>query len=135
MSRLPVMGLLFLARSPGSNPGVDVGISRELAATKLVMHTTKLNMRNPTDFLEAQSIKVLYKNIDRVIISMVQDLTRVREKIGYIVIGVKTWLIVKNSGLAESAKKVFDDEVDITLGAVIGSKEFKKQYCQEKVER
>ena len=53
----------------------------------------------------------------------------------------KSWLIVKNSELAESARKVFDDEVNITLegrrhlGAVIGSKEFKNQYCQEKVDK
>ena len=43
--------------------------------------------------------------------------------------------------LSESAKKVFGDEVNITLegrrhfGAVIGSKEFKDQYCQEKVDK
>ena len=49
------------------------------------------------------------------------------KKFGYIVNGAKSWLIVKNSELAESAKKVFDDEVNITLegrrhlGAVIGS--------------
>ena len=54
----------------------------------------------------------------------------------YIVNGAKSWLIVKNSELAESAK-VFGDEVNITLegrrhlGAVIGSEEFKNQYCQE----
>ena len=72
---------------------------------------------------------------------MVQDLQRGREKSGYIVNGAKSWLIVKNSELAESAKKVFDDEVNITLegrrhlGAVIESKEFKNQYCQEKVEK
>ena len=50
-------------------------------------------------------------------------------------------LIVKNSDLAESAKKVFGDEVNITLegrrhlGAVIGSIEFKNQYCPEKVDK
>ncbi|XP_015754653.1 PREDICTED: uncharacterized protein LOC107334236 [Acropora digitifera] len=72
---------------------------------------------------------------------MVQDLMRGREKFGYIVNGAKSWLIVKNSERAESAKKVFDDEVNITLegrrhlGAVIGSKEFKNQYCQEKVDK
>ena len=62
-------------------------------------------------------------------------------KFGYIVNGAKSWLIVKNSELAESAKKVFCDEVNITLegrrhlGAVIRSKEFKNQYCQEKVDK
>ena len=62
-------------------------------------------------------------------------------KFGYIVNGAKSWLIVKASELAESAKKVFGDEVNITLegrrhlGAVIGSKEFKDQYCQEKVDK
>ena len=50
-------------------------------------------------------------------------------------------LIVKNSDLAESAKKVFGDEVNITLegrrhlGTVIGSIEFKNQYCPEKVDK
>ena len=63
------------------------------------------------------------------------------KKFGYIVNGAKSWLIVKNSELAESAKKVFGDEVNITLegrrhrGAVIGSKEFKNQYCQDKVDK
>ena len=62
-------------------------------------------------------------------------------KFGYIVNGAKSWLIVKTSELAESAKKVFGDEVNITLegrrhlGAVIGSKEFKDQYCQGKVDK
>ena len=62
-------------------------------------------------------------------------------KFGYIVNGAKSWLIVKTSELAESAKKVFGEEVNITLegrrhlGAVIGSKEFKDQYCQEKVDK
>ena len=56
-------------------------------------------------------------------------------KFGYIVNGAKSWLMVKSSELAEMVKKVFGDEVNITLegirhlGAVIGSKEFKNQYC------
>ena len=62
-------------------------------------------------------------------------------KFGYIVNGAKSWSIVKTSELTESAKKVFGDDVNITLegrrhlGAVIGSKEFKDQYCQEKVDK
>ena len=62
-------------------------------------------------------------------------------KFGYIVNGAKSWIIVKNRELAKSAKKVFGDEVNITLerrrhlGDVIGSKEFKNQYCQEKVDK
>ena len=53
--------------------------------------------------------------------------------------GPKSWLIVKSDVLAAEAKKEFGDEVDITtegqrhLGAVIGSHEFKDQYCREKV--
>ena len=55
--------------------------------------------------------------------------------------GAKSWLIVKTSDLAEKAEKIFGNEVNITLegkrhlGAVIGSKEFKDQYCQEKVDK
>ena len=54
---------------------------------------------------------------------------RGREKNRFIVNGAKSWLIVKNSELAESAKKVFCDEV------VIGSKAFKNQYSQEKLDK
>ena len=60
---------------------------------------------------------------------MVQELMGGREKIRFIVNGAKSWLIVNNSELAESAKKVFCDEV------IIGSKEFKNQYCQEKLDK
>ena len=61
------------------------------------------------------------------------------KKYGYLVNGSKSWLIVKSEVLADKAKRVFGDEGNITtegqrhLGAVIGSQEFKDQYCQEKV--
>ena len=57
-----------------------------------------------------------------------------------IVNGSKSWLIVKLEELADEANRVFGDKVNITtegqrhLGAVIGSQEFKDQYCREKVE-
>ena len=55
--------------------------------------------------------------------------------------GSKSWLIVKSDVLADDheEKRVSGDEVHITtegqrhLGAVIGSQEFKDQYCREKV--
>ena len=53
------------------------------------------------------------------------------KKYGYLVNGPKSWLIVKSDVLA--------DEVNVTterqrhLGAVIGSQEFKDQYCREKI--
>ena len=61
------------------------------------------------------------------------------KKYGYLVNGSKSWLIVKSDVLADEAKRVFGDEVNVTtegqrhLGAVIGSQEFKDQYCREKV--
>ena len=61
------------------------------------------------------------------------------EKFGYLVNGSKSWLIVKSEALADEAKRVFGDEVNITtegqrcLGAVIASQEYKDQYCEEKV--
>lgn len=61
------------------------------------------------------------------------------KKYGYLVNGVKSWLIVKSQALAEEAQKVFGKEVNITvdgkrhLGAVVGSKDYKDQYCNEKV--
>ena len=59
---------------------------------------------------------------------------------GYLVNGSKSWLIVKSQELAKEAKRIFGDEVNITtegqrhLGAVIGSKEYKEQYCRDKVQ-
>ena len=61
------------------------------------------------------------------------------KRYGYQVNGSKSWLIVKSEVLADEAKRVFGDEVNITtegqrhLGAFIGSQEFKDQHCQEKV--
>ena len=61
------------------------------------------------------------------------------KKHGYLVNGSTSWLIVKSDVLVDEAKRVFGDEVNITsegqryLGAVIGSQEFKDQYCREKV--
>ena len=68
-----------------------------------------------------------------------RQLSKEGQKFGYFVNGRKSWLIVKSDVLAVEAKKVFGDEVNITtegqrhLGAVIGSQEFKDQYCREKV--
>ena len=61
------------------------------------------------------------------------------KKCGYLVNGSKSWLIVKSDVLADEAKRVFGDEVNITtesqrhFRAVIGSQKFKDQYCREKV--
>ena len=61
------------------------------------------------------------------------------KKHGYLVHGSTSWLIVKSDVLVDEAKRVFGDDVNITsegqryLEAVIGSQEFKDQYCREKV--
>ena len=66
-------------------------------------------------------------------------INNINQKYGYLVNGSKNWLIVKSDVLADEAKRVFGDEVNVTtegqshLGAVIGSLEFKDQYCREKV--
>ena len=58
---------------------------------------------------------------------------------GYLVNGSKSWLIVKTPELELLAKEIFGDSVNITsegkrhLGAVIGSEEYKKVFCEEKV--
>ena len=68
-----------------------------------------------------------------------RKLSKEGQKFGYLLNGRKSWLIVKSDVLAVEAKKVFGDEDNITtegqrhLGAVIGSQEFKDQYCREKV--
>ncbi|CAB3982253.1 Hypothetical predicted protein [Paramuricea clavata] len=67
-----------------------------------------------------------------------KQLTLEGTKYGYFVNGSKSWLIVKSELLAEEAKKVFGEEVNVTteghghLGAVIGSKDYKDQYCDDK---
>ena len=51
------------------------------------------------------------------------------KKYGYLVNGSKSWLIVKSDVLADEAKRVFGEEVNITtegqrhFGAVIGSQQ------------
>ena len=61
------------------------------------------------------------------------------KKYGYLVNGSKSWLIPKSDVLADEVKRLFGDEVNLTtegqrhLAAVIGSQEFKDQYCREKV--
>ena len=68
-----------------------------------------------------------------------RQLSKEGQKFGYLVNGTKNWLIVKSRELAEEAKRVFGEEVNITtegqrhLGAVIASQEYKDQYCEEKV--
>ena len=66
-------------------------------------------------------------------------INNINQKYGYLVNGSKNWLIVKSDVLADEAKRVFGDEVNITterqrhFRAVIGSQKFKDQYCREKV--
>ena len=68
-----------------------------------------------------------------------KQLSKEGQKFGYFVNGSKSWLIVKSGELANEAKRVFGDEVNITtegqrhLGAIIASQEYKDQYCEEKV--
>ena len=63
------------------------------------------------------------------------------KKFGYLVNGPKCWLIVKSQELAKEARQIFGKEVNITtegkhhLGAVIGSKDYKDEYCRDKVQR
>ena len=61
------------------------------------------------------------------------------KKYGYFVNGKKSCLVAKSEQIAELARLLFGDKVNITtegkrhLGAVIGSEEYKKEYCDELV--
>ncbi|KXJ16293.1 hypothetical protein AC249_AIPGENE28269 [Exaiptasia diaphana] len=69
-----------------------------------------------------------------------QNLCEEGRKFGYLVNGSKSWLIMKTDVLADEAKRVFGDKVNVTtegqrhLGAVIGSQQYKDQYCQDKIQ-
>ena len=58
------------------------------------------------------------------------------KKYGYYVNKSKSWLIVKNPEMENIAKSIFGNNVQITsegkrrLGAVIGSKEYEREYCE-----
>ena len=62
------------------------------------------------------------------------------KKYGYLETGSKSWLIVKSDVLADEAKRVFGDEVNITtegqryLGTVIGSQELKDQLSERAIQ-
>ena len=68
-------------------------------------------------------------------------LEREGKKHGYDVNGGKSWLIVKSEEMKQQAKEIFGDSVNITadgkrhLGAVIGSEEYKREFCEEKVQK
>ena len=87
-------------------------------------------------FLIRSLCVIPFKMILKIITIIIID-----KKYGYLVNGSKNWLIVKSDVLADEAKRVFGDEVNVTtegqrhLGAVIGSQEFKDQYCREKILR
>ena len=61
-------------------------------------------------------------------------------KHGYFVNGAKSWLILKSPSLKVDATKIFGNTVNITsegkrhLGAVIGSDQFKEEYCDNLVQ-
>ena len=63
-----------------------------------------------------------------------------RKRYGYLVNVPECWLIVKTQDLDRKAELIFGEEVNITtegkrrLGAVTGSKEYKDQYCRDKVQ-
>ena len=75
-----------------------------------------------------------FKMILKIITTIIID-----KKYDYLVNVSKSWLIVKSDVLEDEAKRVFGDEVNVTtegqrhLGSVIGSQEFKDQYCREKI--
>ena len=62
------------------------------------------------------------------------------KKYGYPVNGPKCWLIMQTQDLAWKAEPIFAEEVTKTterkfrLGSAIGLKEYKDQYCREKVQ-
>ena len=59
---------------------------------------------------------------------------------GYYVNKSKCWLIVKSEQMAEKAKQIFGESVKITthgkrhLGAVLGSENYKREYCENLVD-
>ena len=68
-------------------------------------------------------------------------LNEIGTKYGYHINKKKCWLILKSESKIEEAKAIFGDTINITtegqrhLRAVIGSKQFKGQYCKEKVKK
>ena len=65
-----------------------------------------------------------------------QNLEIIGNRFGYYVNRSKSWLIVKTAQAADEARKIFGNSVNITtdgkrhLGAVIGSDEYKSEYCE-----
>ena len=59
---------------------------------------------------------------------------------GYYVNKSKCWLIVKSEQMAEKAKQIFGESFKITthgkrhLGAVLGSENYKREYCENLVD-
>ena len=62
-------------------------------------------------------------------------------KFGYYVNQSKSWIILKNETLKVKADEIFANTINTTsdgkrhLGAVIGSNDYRKSYCEEKVKK
>ena len=73
--------------------------------------------------------------------SWYKHLEKEGKKYGYLVNGGKSWLIVKSEAVAAEAERLFGGEVNVTiegkrhLGAVIGSKNYKDEFCNEKISK
>ena len=72
--------------------------------------------------------------------SWFQHLRSEGNKHGYYVNSSKTWLIMKSKEIEAEAKQIFGNSVNIIiegkrhLGAVLGTKEYKDEYCKGKVD-
>ena len=136
-AKLFIAGGKMILSEEGTTQGDPLAMPWYSICTAGIIQTTKI--QTPTvhqvwladDAAAAGTIKNLHEWYKILIVE--------GKKYEYFVNGKKSWLIVKSEEIAELARSLFGDTVNITtegkrhLGAVIGSEEYKKEYCDELV--
>ena len=137
-TRLIILGAKYILSTEGTTQGDNLSMSFYALGTSPLLDALKITCPNTSqvcladDITGAGTLIGLRKWWDNVV--------NEGNKFGYYVNESKSWLILKDENNVETAKEIFkDSEIMITtegkrhLGASLGSEDFHKIYCEEKV--
>ena len=134
-SRLFICGGGEILSQEGTTQGDPLAMPWYSVNTSIVIQSLRLNVPEVKQVWLADDSAGGGRLIN--LYSWYKHLEEEGKKFGYLVNGPKCWLIVKSQELAEEARQIFGKEVNITtegkrhLGAVIGSKDYKDEYCRD----
>ena len=138
-SRLFVAGGAEISSQEGTTQGDPLAMAWYSVNTNVLI--TRLQTENPSFKQAWLADDAAAGGKLECLLNWYNNLTDEGAPFGYLVNGSKSWLLVKSPVLANRAKEIFGDKVNITvdgqrhLGAVLGSKSYKDSYCKSKVQK